>query len=199
MDFSSGNSHLPQKLKALEVNPPVSRANFQISRCHSKSLHLFIAWWTLVEPEGRTVRVDACPGRVTLVENLKTSTKTTKLEEIIWTTNLWGQVNGTWCSGQGANGRFFSHDANSMTQRPSKGTCDTGTSSCRCRKPITTLLATVCIDTGSLRDRRCEMPRWWWICWTGLFCEESQWKHRISVRLKLSKLQFGIWFAMSLF
>ena len=97
------------------------------------------------------------------------------------------------------NGRFLSHDANSTTQRPSKGTCDTATSSCRCRKPITTLLATVCIDTGSLRDRRCEMPRWWWICWTGLFCEESQWKHRISVRLKLSKLQFGIWFAMSLF
>lgn len=76
------------------------------------------------------------------------------------------------------------------TQRPSKGTCDTGTSSCRCRKPITTLIATVCIATQSLPDRRCEMPRWWWICWTGLFCEESQWKHWISVRLKLSKLQF---------
>ena len=103
---------------------------------------------------------------------------------------VWGEVNGTWCSGQGANGRFFSHDANSTTQRPSKGTCDTGTSSCRCRKPITTLLAIVCIATRSLCDRRCEMPRWSWICWTGLFCEESQWKHWISVRLKLSKLQF---------
>ena len=33
------------------------------------------------------------------------------------------------------------------------------------------------------------MPRWWWICWTGLFCEKSQWKHWISVRLKLSKFQ----------
>ena len=86
MDSSSANSHLPQKLKALEVNPPVSRENFQISRCYSKSFHLFAAWWTVVEAEGRTVRVDACPGLVTLVENLKTSTETTKLEEIIWTT-----------------------------------------------------------------------------------------------------------------
>ena len=40
MEVSSGNSHLRKKRKALEVNPPVSRANFQIPRCHSKSLHL---------------------------------------------------------------------------------------------------------------------------------------------------------------
>ncbi len=51
------------------------------------------------------------------------------------------------------------------------------------------------------------MPRWWWICWTGLFREKSQWKHWISVRLKRSKFQlqfilrnrqnFRIWFALS--
>lgn len=97
--FPVGIHIFEKKRKALEVNPPVSRANFQIPRCHSKSLHLFTAWWTLVEPEGRTVRVDACPGLVTLVENLKTSTKTTKLEEIVWTkflrTSEWHLVQWT--------------------------------------------------------------------------------------------------------
>ena len=173
VDFSIREFTSSKKVKALEVTPPVSwqfrpvtlgkfssrLSDSMLSCSHSMSLHVFwcvIAmftawcvlisfWWELVEPEGRTVRVDACSGLATLVENLKTSTKQRNWKKSL---NKKSSFEDKWMARGAVDkarnvGRFFLIVMQSVrtTQRPSKGTCDTGTSSCRCRKPINSQLS----------------------------------------------------------
>ncbi len=173
VDFSSREFTFSKKVKALEVTPPVSwqfrpvtlgkfssrLSDSMLSCSHSMSLHVFwcviamftawcvliSSWWELVEPEGRTVRVDACPGLATLVENLKTSTKQRNWKKSL---NKKSSFEDKWMARGAVDkarnvGRFFLIVMQSVrtTQRRSKGTCDTGTSSCRCRKPINSQLS----------------------------------------------------------